>query len=493
MNNDSSSSEQTDNSSLITHHSEEPVIRLANISKKYNLYNSRQDRLKEALHPRRKKYHKEFYALSDINLEVKKGEILGIVGKNGSGKSTLLKIISNILTPSSGSVEVKGKVVPLLELGAGFNPEFTGMENIYFYCSLLGYTRKQTEELVPDIIEFAEIEDFINQPIKTYSSGMKARLGFAVSVNVDPDILILDEVLAVGDELFRRKCFAKMEEFFKGGKTVLFVSHSANSINELCTRAILLDRGECILDGPAKMVTMYYQKMLFADKNKNDVIRREILELDKNESLKQEIFQNIKNNEGKKNKSKSNKNIYKEPTSESILNLKTKDEFIQKAYYNPNLKPKSTVICDYTDIDILEIKILDKQNNKVNILCSGEIYIFSYTVLFNYDASKVGFNMLVKEIKGSTLSGSKTCVDSQFLIDVKKGDKLEINWEFTNIFNKGDYYLNLGITQGNHREDKLLYRIIDAYMFRVQENTTFCVSGFSTMFQKPVINNLGRV
>lgn len=219
------------------------VISLKGISKKYNLYNNKLDRLKESLHPRRKQYHRDFYALKNINLEVKRGEVLGIIGKNGSGKSTLLKIISNILTPTSGIVEIKGKVVALLELGAGFNPEFSGMENIYFYCSLLGFDRKQTDEIVDEIIGFAELGDYINQPVKTYSSGMKARLGFAVSVNVDPDILILDEVLAVGDELFRRKCYARMESFFKGGKTILFVSHEANSINELCSRAILLDRG----------------------------------------------------------------------------------------------------------------------------------------------------------------------------------------------------------------------------------------------------------
>jgi len=183
------------------------VISTRNLTKVYKLYRSPQDRLKEALHPGRKKYHKDFYALKDVNLEIRRGEVLGIVGKNGSGKSTLLKILSRVLTPSSGEFEVKGKVSSLLELGSGFNPELTGMENIFFYGTILGFTEEKIRGKLQEILDFAEIGDFVYQPLKTYSSGMKARLAFSVAINVDPDILILDEVLAVGDELFRRKCF----------------------------------------------------------------------------------------------------------------------------------------------------------------------------------------------------------------------------------------------------------------------------------------------
>jgi lipopolysaccharide transport system ATP-binding protein len=255
------------------------AIKVSGVSKVYNLYRNKKDRLKEALHPRRKKYHKEFFALKNIDLEVKKGEILGIVGKNGSGKSTFLKTIAGVLTPTTGTVEKYGKIIPLLELGAGFNPQFTGMENIYFYCSLLGYRKEDIDNMLDEILDFAEIGDFIHQPIKTYSSGMKARLAFAVSVNVVPDILILDEVLSVGDVLFRRKCFARMEQFFKGGKTILFVSHDTNSVNQLCTRAVLLDGGEILLDANPKTVTMYYEKMLFAKSENAQKIRREIRDL----------------------------------------------------------------------------------------------------------------------------------------------------------------------------------------------------------------------
>ena len=240
--------------------SKEIAISIKNVSKYYKLYNNPKDRLKEALSRKGKLYHKKFYATKNLNLEIKKGEILGIVGKNGSGKSTLLKLITGVLVPDEGTVKINGKISALLELGSGFNPEFTGMQNIFFYGTILGFSKKEMESKIDDILAFADIGEFIDQPLKTYSSGMKSRLGFAVAVHIDPEILILDEVLAVGDVLFKRKCYAKMEEFFKGGKTIIYVSHDANSVNELCTRAVFLDAGTIILDSDAKTVTSYYQK-----------------------------------------------------------------------------------------------------------------------------------------------------------------------------------------------------------------------------------------
>lgn len=214
-----------------------------------------------ALNPYRRSIGQDFTAVKDINMTVNEGEIIGIVGRNGSGKSTLLKIISGILTPSEGVVKTSGKIIPLIELGAGFHPHFTGLENIYFYTVVLGYNRQQISRLVPEIIEFSELGEFINQPIKNYSSGMKSRLAFSVSILVDPDILILDEVLSVGDEYFKEKSFARMKEFFESGKTILFVSHSAEQVNQLCQRAILLDSGEIIDQGGSTKVTSNYQKL----------------------------------------------------------------------------------------------------------------------------------------------------------------------------------------------------------------------------------------
>lgn len=465
------SSEEAQNSPPITDSLQETVIKLRNISKKYNLYNNRKDRLKEALHPRRKKYHREFYALKDINLEVKKGEILGIVGKNGSGKSTLLKIISNILTPTTGSVEIKGKVVALLELGAGFNPEFTGMENIYFYCSLLGYSRKEIDALVPQIVDFAEIEEFIQQPIKTYSSGMKARLGFAVSVNVDPDILILDEVLAVGDELFRRKCFAKMEEFFKGGKTVLFVSHAADSVNELCTRAILLDRGECILEGPAKMVTMYYQRMLYAVGGQDKQVRKEIIELNMNKSLKHLQYNELKR------KGLNEKNITQEDllinvqgsSAEKQAYIKSESIMKSKAYYIPDFKPKSMIEYKNYNVDIYDIKITTRDEQIVNSLVTGEDYIYSYKVRFNEAFKKVHFGMLIKSEKGLSLTGCNTR-DIDHSNNFQKNDVISVKWLFKCVYLGGTYYTNCGVSfVGKNNSVTFLNRIVDAHVFKVQK------------------------
>ena len=204
---------------------EEVVIKIENLSKVYKLYNSPVDRLKESLHPLRKQYHHDFYALNNVSFEIKKSESVGIIGKNGSGKSTLLKILTGVLTPTSGTVKVNGKVSALLELGAGFNPELSGIENVYFNGMLMGYTREDMAERLDEILSFADIGNFVHQPVKTYSSGMFVRLAFAVAINVDPDILIVDEALAVGDIKFQRKCFLKIEELRKSNKSILFVSH----------------------------------------------------------------------------------------------------------------------------------------------------------------------------------------------------------------------------------------------------------------------------
>lgn len=253
----------------------ETLITLKDITKKYNLYNKKEDRIKEALDPMRRSFHTDFFALRNVSLSVKRGEILGIVGRNGSGKSTLLKIVSGIVTPTAGAVNVKGTVVALLELGAGFNPEFTGMENIYFYCSILGLVKREIDAIVEEIIEFSELGRFIHQPLKTYSSGMRARLGFSVSVFVDPDILIIDEVLAVGDEQFRKKCHERMQRFFRGGKTILFVSHAVESVNELCTRAVMLRGGELVAEGPTEEVTTRYEQYLYEQQRAHgNVVRR---------------------------------------------------------------------------------------------------------------------------------------------------------------------------------------------------------------------------
>lgn len=235
------------------------AIKLENITKIYKLYDSPLDRLKESLHPFRKKFHKDFYALNDVSFNIRKGETIGVVGKNGSGKSTLLKIITGVLTPSSGNVVVNGKLSALLELGAGFNPELTGIENVYFSGTLMGYTREEMDQRLESILSFAEIGDFVYQPVKTYSSGMFIRLAFSVAINIEPELLILDEVLAVGDTPFQNKCLNVIHHLVESeNTTILFVAHDINAMRLMCDRCVLLDRGKMVLDDlPAKVIDYY--------------------------------------------------------------------------------------------------------------------------------------------------------------------------------------------------------------------------------------------
>jgi len=248
------------------------AIKVENITKTYRLYDNHADRVREAFHPFRKKYHHTFNALSDISFLVNKGETLGIIGRNGSGKSTLLQIISGILQATSGSVVVDGRVSALLELGAGFNPEFTGLQNVYINASILGLKREEIDARIDDIVAFADIADFLEQPIKTYSSGMVVRLAFAVIAHVNSDVLVIDEALAVGDAFFVQKCMRYIRKFRENG-TLLFVSHDTQAILDLCDRAIWLDNGGIKLDGEARDVVREYSAFIHSLVNSDKTIQ----------------------------------------------------------------------------------------------------------------------------------------------------------------------------------------------------------------------------
>ncbi len=249
----------------LNHHSlnfSDVSIKVESLSKIYKLYNTPMDRLKETMHPFRKKYHKDFFALKDISFEVKKGETFGIIGKNGSGKSTLLKIITGVLSPSSGNVTVNGRVSSLLELGAGFNPELNGIENIYFYGTINGFSREEMDSRLDSILAFADIGEFIYQPVKSYSSGMYVRLAFAVAIQIDPEILIIDEALSVGDIFFQQKCARRMSDLKKKGVTIIFVSHDMGSVLNLCNQVVYLKNGVVFGVGESsKMIAEYYKEV----------------------------------------------------------------------------------------------------------------------------------------------------------------------------------------------------------------------------------------
>lgn len=436
------------------------AVKLENISKFYKLYNEPKDRLKEALHPRGKKYHRKFYALSDINLEIKKGEILGVVGRNGAGKSTLLKLISGVIQPSSGKIQVKGNVSALLDLGAGLNPEYDGIQNIYFGGIMLGFSREEMKAKVDDIIAFADIGDFIHQPMKTYSSGMKARLGFALAISMKPDILVVDEVLAVGDDLFKKKCFDKIDELFKSGCTVFFVSHSTPNVNELCTRAVLLDKGEIILEGAAPFVTRYYHKLLYALPAAQNETREEIIQLNLNQDEKERYKSRIA---PEKNKKESNPGK-KIPAPDGIK----EDRSRPVAYFIPGFNPKTTVKHEFYDVKIFDIQIQTLSGKVVNALVMDEIYVLSYKVQFNLDMDKVRFATLVLNEKSLAISGIS--IHTEESCKVKSGDIYCVQIRFKCALLPGTYFIGISVNKSDINSEKFrLSEIHDAIAFKVQE------------------------
>lgn len=271
----------------------ENVIEINHISKIYKLYNKPIDRLKETFGVGKKQYGKEFYALQDVSFSITQGETVGIIGRNGSGKSTILKILTGVLNPTQGQIGINGKISALLELGAGFNMEYTGMENIYLNATIMNVPREEIEKKIPEILAFADIGEHIYQPVKTYSSGMFVRLAFAVAINVNPDILIVDEALAVGDTRFQLKCMDKFIEFMEAGKTVLFVSHDINMIKRFCKRAIWLNSGKLIMDGNTDEVTDRYMDFLKSEQSIEEYLEnRKVISQDKEEEA-QKIINNL--------------------------------------------------------------------------------------------------------------------------------------------------------------------------------------------------------
>ncbi|QDY44759.1 ABC transporter ATP-binding protein [Planococcus glaciei] len=265
----------------------EIAVSIKNLTKKYSLYKDPWGPIKEVI--TRKKFHKDFYALSDVSLDFPKGESIGILGKNGSGKSTLLKVIAGITEPTNGTVDVHGSIV-FLDVSSGIDSELSGYDNIFMKGTLLGYTKEEMLDKVDDIIEFSELGEFIGQPVKNYSAGMKSKLGFAISVNVDPDILIVDEALAVGDSVFRKKCMNKMNEFKEQGKTIIFVSHDNNAVESFCSKAAWIHQGELITYGDSKFVGSLYEEFMSGRKSIESVRA----EIEYKHSIEQVVYGTVK-------------------------------------------------------------------------------------------------------------------------------------------------------------------------------------------------------
>ena len=449
-------------------------IRVKNLSKIYRLYEKHSHRMREALHPLGKTFHKRFYALRDVNLTVKRGEILGIIGRNGAGKSTLLQILSGVLEPSSGSVDVQGNVTALLELGTGFNPELTGMENIYFHGTINGYSRQDMNAMVDTILDFAEIGDFVFQPLKTYSSGMRTRLGFAVAAHMNPQILILDEVLAVGDELFKRKCYAKMEEIFQQGCTVLYVSHSLASIKQICSRVVFMDAGELILEGSPKLVTTRYLSFLYARKEQQAQEREKLKRINGDPVLK---------NQAEKDMGPLDDILPEGPGDTAIKDSPgipadgPKGDGPQ-ALFLPEFTPRSTVIIRNHDVEIIEPRILSENRQPVNYLVTGEKYMLSFRLRFNQPAEMVTCGMVVKALKGFRLGAHEIKVPGKDNGLITAGSSFAVQWHFKCALLNGNYFISLDVSSHGEEEPDLLLRIEDALAFKVQETAGAEYRGF---------------
>ncbi|MEJ2697362.1 MAG: ABC transporter ATP-binding protein [Candidatus Sulfobium sp.] len=426
------------------------------MSKKYPLYDSPQHRLREALHPFRRKYHRDFWALKDVSFEVKKGENMGIMGKNGCGKSTLLQIICGVLQPSLGDVRVRGSISALLELGSGFNPEFTGRQNVYMNGAIKGFTREQIDERFDAIAGFADIGRFMDQPVKTYSSGMYVRLAFAAAINVDPDILVVDEALSVGDEAFQRKCYARIQMIQEQGSTILFVSHNASAVVELCKSAILLDHGELLLSGKPKRVVSRYHKLLYAPPESMEALREEYRR------------EQVKGTEIKRGD---------EDTSKVASPKDTADAEERSPAFDPALVPKSTVQYESRGARILNPGITTLDGDRVNMLIHGEEYIYQYTVNFEEEAYNVRFGMLIKTLRGLELGGMVSHTVSDAIEYVHKNAVVEASFKFKCLVAPGVYFLNAGLVGTREGSEVYLHRIVDALMFRVQPEQSRLATG----------------
>ncbi|WP_434997448.1 ABC transporter ATP-binding protein [Vibrio scophthalmi] len=447
------------------------AIEVHDLTKKYKLYSRPIDRLKESLNFFGKKYHTDFSAVKNVSFELGKGETVGIIGRNGCGKSTLLKMITNVLTPSSGQVIVHGHISAILELGAGFNPEMTGLENIYLNTAINGFSKKQTDNIVEDIVKFAELGEFVHQPTKMYSSGMSARLAFAVAINVKPDILIVDEALSVGDAAFQRKCFAKMEEIRANGATILFVSHSEASIVNLCSRAIWMSKGEKILDGDPKLVTGLYLKYSNETIINKDKVCSEYHQLANNDIAKDNLSREKKQSENTQEQQKLDTQKNEEDKTLTISSGSLKE------YFDPKLKPSSTIKYESDGAIIETPQILTSDGEVVNNLIRGKVYWYTYRVKFTKSANNVRFGMLIKTVSGVELGGGTSDKSaSNGLKLINDGEYIRIEYKFTCSLNAGLYFTNAGVLGSISGELKYLHRITDALCFRVVEDT----SGYST-------------
>lgn len=405
---------------------DEVAISVNHISKVYKLYDRNRDRLKEALHIGKNIHCREHFALDDVSFQVKRGETVGIIGTNGSGKSTILKIITGVLNPTLGNLDIKGRISALLELGAGFNMEFTGIENIYLNGTMIGFSEKEIDEKLQDILDFADIGDFVNQKVKTYSSGMFVRLAFAVAINIDPEILIVDEALSVGDVFFQNKCYRKFEDFKKQGKTILFVSHDLGSISKYCDRVILLEKGHKIGEGKPKEVIDMYKKVLVG-------------QLDAGVDTKSGI---------------ENSN---EKLSKNLMQL------------NPNVDSYGSGLAEFIDYCAY-----DNSGTITNTIIKGDEFTVKVKVKFYENIQDPIYALSFKNMQGTEITGTNTMFEKITTGEAKAGEVYTITFTQNMSLQGGEYLISLGCVGYREGSFTVYHRMYDVFNLTVisSKNTT---------------------
>lgn len=417
---------------------ERPIaISVDNVSKVYKLFTKPADRVIDALHLAPWKKVPEHHALNDVSFEVKQGEMVGIIGTNGSGKSTILKIITGVLHPTQGDVKVNGRISALLELGAGFNREYTGIENIYLNGTMIGFSKEEIDAKLKDILDFADIGDFVYQPVKTYSSGMFVRLAFAVAINIEPEILIVDEALAVGDVFFQAKCYRKFDEFKKKGKTILFVSHDLSSIVKYCDRVVLLNKGTKLGEGKAKEMIDVYKQVLVGQYDENE---------------NKEATETTANIDGGAN--------------EELLEYGSRKAEITECY------------------------ITDNKGKRTNALIKGEPFTIHMKASFAERVQAPIFAFTIKNARGTEITGTNTMFEKAFMEAVDKGVIKEVTFSQKMDLQGGDYLLSLGLTGYEGSDFTVYHRLYDAVSISVISDKD--TVGFYDMNSKVEVKDAGK-
>ncbi|MCD7745284.1 MAG: ABC transporter ATP-binding protein [Lachnospiraceae bacterium] len=412
------------------------AIRVDHLTKMYKLYDRISDRLRDSLGLTKKKCYREHYALTDINFSVDRGETIGIIGTNGAGKSTILKIITGVLSPTSGSVTVDGRISALLELGAGFNMEYTGIENVYLNGTMMGFTDAEIDARLQGILDFADIGDFVYQPVKTYSSGMFVRLAFAVAINIDPEILIVDEALSVGDAFFQAKCYRKFEEFKKEGKTILFVSHDLSSISKYCDRVILLDHGRLAGNGSPKDMVDLYKRLLV---HQGPDSSAEPLPKAGEGSADPAALAGGGNG------------------NDAASGIREGSAWFGTTQMNPGA-------LEYGDrrAEILAFSVLDQRGLPTTTIEKGSSFTIKVKVRFHEDIDEPIFAFTIKDMRGTEITGTNTMFEKTEILPRKKGETDTVSYTQKADLQGGEYLISFGLTGYQGGEFVVYHRLYDA-------------------------------